>query len=197
LRRRGVSIFRHEISIGDPIEQTTAPDPLQELKPLLKSHQIFSILTEAEIDQLAQTSQRLEVGFPEIMVRQGEESNSLYIIASGALGVYIDLPDGKTQNVASLGPSNLFAEISLLTGDMCNATVRADGEAVVYRIDRDALRPLLDARPEIVERLSEMMAERMAVTGKAKDDIAAKSKDGETESLANRLAGRIKELFSL
>ena len=197
LRRRGVSIFRHEISIGDPIEQSTAPDPLQELKPLLKSHQIFSILTEAEIDQLAQASQRLKVGFPEIMVRQGEESNSLYIIASGALGVYINLPDGKTQNVASLGPSNLFAEISLLTGDMCNATVRADSEAVVYRIDRDALRPLLDARPEIVERLSEMMAERMAVTGKAKDDIAAKSKDGETESLANRLAGRIKEMFSL
>jgi len=50
---------------------------------------------------------------------------------------------------------------------------------------------------EIVERLSEMMAERMAVTGKTKEDVESKSNDGQCESLANRLAGRIKELFSL
>jgi CRP-like cAMP-binding protein len=139
----------------------------------------------------------LEVGFPEIMVRQGQESSSLYIIAKGSLGVYIDMPDGSMQNVASLGPSNLFAEISLLTGDLCNATVRADGEAVVYRIDRDALRPVLDARPEIVKKLSEMMAERMAATGKAKEEVASQTQGDKDETLANRLAGRIKELFSL
>ncbi|MFT6674216.1 MAG: small-conductance mechanosensitive channel/CRP-like cAMP-binding protein [Sulfitobacter sp.] len=196
LRRDGVSIHRHQISMTDPLEKPIAPDPLEELKPLLKSHEIFAMMTEDEIDQLAQASQRLEVGFPQIMVRQGQESRALYIIANGALGVYIDMDGGAMQNVANLGPSNLFAEISLLTGDLCNATVRADSEAIVYRIDRDALRPVLDARPEIVEKLSELMAERMAATGKAKEDLA-KSQSGSEETLASRLAGRIKELFSL
>lgn len=197
LRREGVAISRHEVFLGDPLEKPAPPDPLAELKPLLTSHQIFSILTDKEIDQLALASRRLEVGFPEIMVRQGQESSALYIIAAGSLGVYIDKDGGGMINVANLGPSNLFAEISLLTGDMCNATVRADSEAVVYRIDRDALRPLLDARPDIIDGLSEMMAERMAATGKAKEDMEADAKSGRDESLANRLAGRIKELFSL
>ena len=52
--------------------------------------------------------------------------SALYIIAKGALGVYINADGGTLLNVATLGPSNLFAEISLLTGDACNATVRAD-----------------------------------------------------------------------
>jgi CRP-like cAMP-binding protein len=99
------------------------------------------------------------------------------------------------QNVANLGQGNLFAEISLLTGDLCTATVRADSEAVVYRIDRDALRPLLDARPEIIEKLGEMMALRLAE--KAKEDVEARMEDGMQDPLAHRLAARIKELFSL
>lgn len=197
LRREGVSIHRHEISVGVPAEKSQPPDPLDEIKPILKTHQIFSIMNEDEIDQLAKSSRRLEVGFPQIMVRQGQQSSALYIIAKGSLGVYIDMDEGGMQNVANLGPSNLFAEISLLTGDNCNATVRADSEAIVYRIDRDTLRPILDARPEIVEMLSEMMAERMAETGKAKDDLASRTGDDSNETLAHRLAGRIKDLFSL
>ena len=137
----------------------------------------------------------MEVGFPEIMVRQGQESSALHIIAKGALGVYIDGEQGMLQNVANLGQGNLFAEISLLTGDLCTATVRADSEAVVYRIDRDALRPLLDARPEIIEKLGEMMALRLAE--KAKEDVEARMEDGMQDPLAHRLAARIKELFSL
>jgi small-conductance mechanosensitive channel/CRP-like cAMP-binding protein len=197
LRRQGVAIARHEITLVPPVEKGPLPDPLAELKPLFNAHEIFSILTEAEIDQIAQASRRLEVGFPEIMVRQGQESSALYIIAKGALGVYIDGEQGMLQNVANLGQGNLFAEISLLTGDLCTATVRADSEAVVYRIDRDALRPLLDARPEIIEKLGEMMALRLAETEKAKEDVEARMEDGMQDPLAHRLAARIKELFSL
>ena len=197
LRRAGVSIHRHEVTIADALEKPAPSNSFEELKPLLKEHQIFSVMTDAEIDQLALAATRLEVGFPEVMVRQGQESSALYIIAKGALGVYINADGGTLLNVATLGPSNLFAEISLLTGDACNATVRADSEAVVYRIDRNALRPVLDARPEIVERLSEMMADRMDQTGKAKEDLASQSQGSGHQTLANRLAGRIKELFSL
>jgi small-conductance mechanosensitive channel len=197
LRREGVAIARNQISLGEPVKRSELPDPLAELKPMFNAHQIFSTLTEEEIDQLAIASCRLEVGFPEIIVRQGQESSALYIIAAGALGVYIDIEGGGMQNVANLGPGNLFAEISLLTGDLCNATVRADSEAVVYCIDRDALRPLLDARPEIIDSLSEMMVERMASTEKAKEELEANLKPSKDESLANLLAGRIKELFRL
>jgi small-conductance mechanosensitive channel/CRP-like cAMP-binding protein len=197
LRREGVSIARHEISLGDPVDKPVRPDPLAELKPMFKEHQIFAMLTKAEMDRLALASLRLEVGFPEILVRQGQESSALYIIAAGALGVYIDKVDGGLLHIANLGHGNLFAEISLLTGDVCNATVRADSEAVVYRIDRDALRPLLDARPEIINALSEMMGERMAATEQEKVEMEANIKSGTHQTLAKRLASRIKELFSL
>ncbi|MEP1207388.1 MAG: mechanosensitive ion channel family protein [Rhizobiaceae bacterium] len=198
LRRAGISIFHEEISIVESTKNDLQPDPLEELKPMLKVHQIFSIMTNKEIDQLSLAAKRMAVGGPEVMVRQGQESASLYIIASGSLGVYIDIEGGGMQNVATLGPSNLFGEISLLTGDLCNATVRSDSEAVVYRIDRDDLRPVFEARPKLIDRLSEMMAQRLEATDKAKEELAAKSKsDKQDDSLANRLAGRIKELFSI
>lgn len=198
LQREGISVSRTEVSIIDPVWKPANPDPLDELKPLLTSHKIFSVMTDEEIGLLCRSARRMAVGFPEIIVRQGQDSSALYIIAKGELGVYIDTEDGGMQNVANLGPSNLFAEISLLTGDKCTATVRADSEAVIYRIDRDALRPVLDARREIIDSLSEMMAERMTATSKAKEDLATQASAGKKDkSLTNRLASRMKELFSL
>jgi hypothetical protein len=64
---------------------------------------------------------------------------------------------------------------------------------VIYEISKDALSPLLKARPSMTEELSESLASRRLARRTVLDDHKAQHEDG----LADRVAASIRRLFSL
>jgi CRP-like cAMP-binding protein len=88
-----------------------------------------------------------------------------------------------------------FGEMSLLTGEARTATIRAATACACYRLGREAIAPLLDSDPALMDLLSRNLAERN-LSRVAK---AAESDEGcpqqKSESLAAALLGKMGSIF--
>lgn len=91
----------------------------------------------------------------EIVVRRGEEADSMYFIATGE--VEIELPEGPLR----LKPGEFFGEIAILTHSERNATVKAVKPSKLLVLDARDLRHLLDHSPRMAERIRQVAEERV------------------------------------
>ncbi|MEK6281785.1 MAG: cyclic nucleotide-binding domain-containing protein [Acidobacteriota bacterium] len=80
----------------------------------------------------------------EEIIHEGQwRGNTFYILVSGRLDVYVD-DEKVSKKVGEIESQNSFGEMSLLSGQPANATVRVSGEAVatILEIQRPAIRLL-------------------------------------------------------
>jgi len=84
----------------------------------------------------------------------------MYIILTGMVQIQRLLEDGKILNLARLGTYDYFGEMSLLTGENRSASVIAHTECQVLEIAKSSIEPLFHTRPELVEEIAKLMAER-------------------------------------
>lgn len=123
----------------------------------LRHSHLFEVLSDTELDQLADRA-RLQVFAPgETAVRQGEPGSSLYFVLQGEMAVEVD-----GRPVAQLTKGRMFGEMSLLTGAARSATVRACGEARLAEVQKEDLACLLEQNERLVEKLSEALARHEA-----------------------------------
>jgi energy-coupling factor transporter ATP-binding protein EcfA2 len=101
-----------------------------------------------------------------VIVRQGEEADSLFIITAGEVEVVLRHPDGAEVIVNRHGVGEYFGEIALLHGGTRRATVRAGPEVAteVMALDRETFERLMrESEPAQREFLREIDA-RLAMS---------------------------------
>jgi CRP-like cAMP-binding protein len=76
----------------------------------------------------------------EVIIQQGDEADTFYILAEGNVNIYREEEDRHRQFVTSLSEGAFFGEIGLLEGVKRTATVRVsdDRPAEVLALNRDA-----------------------------------------------------------
>lgn len=72
----------------------------------------------------------------ETVVRKGERGDGMYVVTEGTLEVVTER-DGREVPLRTLGPGDLFGEMSLFDREVRSATVRARGPARVLTVDRE------------------------------------------------------------
>jgi small-conductance mechanosensitive channel/CRP-like cAMP-binding protein len=161
---------------------------------LLAGISLFSSLTAAEKAALAPQMQRREYQQGAVIATKGTVLQSLCIVSYGVL-VGSALKDGHKIEVIRLAPGDYFGEVGLLTGEPLNGELAALTRVVIYEIPKDALSPLLKARPSMAEELSESLATRQLANRTVLDH--QDRKEHHQEGLADRVAANIRRLFSL
>ncbi len=132
----------------------------------------------------------------EPILRQGDPGDSLFVVQEGAVAVYIRHPAGHDRQVADLRPGQFFGERSLLMGEPRSATVIPSVDTMVVEIGHAAIAPLLKARPELMDFLSKVLAERDAQNS----SLLMKENDPNVAvdpSIAAQLLRKIRSFFSL
>jgi small-conductance mechanosensitive channel len=130
------------------------------IEGLLGQVSIFSTLSAEIRTQISERSLIAEYGAGEFIVRQGDQGDSLYIIRNGSCGVYVSR-DGKQENrIATIERGEFFGEMSLLTGELITATVRAMVDTSVIIIDKENFSNILNDNPAISVQLGEILAKR-------------------------------------
>jgi small-conductance mechanosensitive channel len=137
----------------DPALPPSAPERL------LRSIDLFATLPTEVQAELTRKLQRRGFAAGTPAVQQDEPGDSLFIVAEGSLEV-----SDRSGSVARLGPGDIFGEMSLLTGEPRSATVTALIDCVLYELGKADLAPLLQAHPELAERLGDVLARRRAQT---------------------------------
>ncbi|WP_042689192.1 cyclic nucleotide-binding domain-containing protein, partial [Azospirillum sp. B506] len=120
------------------------------------------------------------------------------VIAEGVFDVQVAAPaeadNGHRSgllHLTRLRPGDLFGEMSLLTGQPRSASVVACTDSVVFEVARAHLDPVLRRRPELAERLAELMAERQSrnAAETTRQQGAAPPPTVEPQALLARLRG--------
>jgi len=132
----------------------------------------------------------------EAIFTAGDQGNSMFILVEGLLGVRAVLEDsGEERGIAQIAPGHFFGEMSLLTGEPRSATVVAITSAVAFEITHEDLDALFKVRPEIMEKLSEVVAERRLRNIQTSSAMSAKEQDRQIASVAKQLLGKIRTFF--
>jgi predicted acylesterase/phospholipase RssA/CRP-like cAMP-binding protein len=88
----------------------------------------------------------------EVLVRQGEPSDALYVVINGRLRVVLEQADGDTNTLYELRRGQTVGEIGLLTGGARTATVYAVRDSLLARLSRAGFDRLLAAHPHAMVR---------------------------------------------
>jgi small-conductance mechanosensitive channel/CRP-like cAMP-binding protein len=155
---------------------------------------LFSTLTAAEKAALASQMRRKDYKPGEVIVSKGTILQALCIVSDGVL-VGSAEESGRKIEVIRLAPGDYFGEVGLLTGEPVNGELTALTRVVIYEISKDALFPLLKARPNMAEELSESLASRQLANRTVLHSRGPKEQH--EEGLADRVAANIRRLFSL
>lgn len=145
----------------------------------LNNVSLFAPLSDEEIERLANASTSRIYAPGEAIVKINQEGNSMFVIIDGS--VKVQIPENDYQKtVGTLAENDFFGEMSLLTGEPRSANVIAIVETEVLRIDKNGLKPILEANPTLVEAISELVEERKMILkpgrGEESEDISSPKK---------------------
>jgi CRP-like cAMP-binding protein len=133
-----------------------------EPQDILKLTPFFgAVLDQSELDLLAENLR--VAGFPRgtVLLRQGDAGSSMFVVVDGKARVTVHSPRGETA-VATLGPGDIFGEMSLMTGARRSATVTAARKLTALEITKAAFEALLASDPDLIRRFAETVEQRHA-----------------------------------
>lgn len=165
------NILRHLQIAGIPLSYTRVDrhaltdeelkiDSKPNKESLLKRTEMFDLLGQADISILSENMAEHKFNPGDYIVRQGSEGTSLFIVAEGLVDILALDTNENEKQVTSIEPGNYFGEMSLLTGQVRTASARTRCETLCFEIDKEALMPILTKKPELLDRISDLMAER-------------------------------------
>jgi small-conductance mechanosensitive channel/CRP-like cAMP-binding protein len=193
VRRAGIEIPYPQLTIhrADPTNADGATR--RRAAQALQGHPLLGSLAPEHIAELVQGSREQAFAPSERIIGQGEEGASLFLIMRGEVEVRIR-SGHQLLPMAKLGPGECFGEMSLLGGEPRNATIVAITEVEVLEIDKATFAALVRAHPEIIGRLSELLAERQLAN--ARKTSAAAAPDN-VERVRNGIGAKLRAFFEL
>ncbi|VVP57074.1 hypothetical protein PS903_05696 [Pseudomonas fluorescens] len=140
--------------------ESNAPANLSRPRALLDTSTIFSTLRQEEKDTLSQnmTLQTFRAG--ELILPAGEVSDHLLIIESGVISVELSR-GGVLFESGRMGPGEVIGEGGILSDTALPAQFTAKTFCSLYRIEKEYLKPYLDARHDIGEAMKALLDFRL------------------------------------
>jgi len=131
----------------------------------LRASDLFENQPEEVLKAVLVQGQLQEYGPGEVVFRQGDEGDRLYIVKSGALEVLASPTDAAEPiPVAYLGPGEVLGELALLTGSPRSASARVPERAELFTVDKAVFLDLMKTLPAFSRNLCLVLAKRLEAT---------------------------------
>ncbi|MGC8627788.1 MAG: Crp/Fnr family transcriptional regulator [Acidimicrobiales bacterium] len=156
---------------------------------LLARSELFSSFDEEALSRVAKAASTAHLERNEVLFEQGDEADALFVLCSGRIGIGRRSPDGRESLVALMEPGDLFGEMPLFDQAERSASARALERSDVLRIGFEVVRSELEARPELLWDVVELLARRLRATDDALADAMLLDVTGRTAKRLLELAG--------
>ncbi|HXK10662.1 MAG TPA: cyclic nucleotide-binding domain-containing protein [Vicinamibacteria bacterium] len=131
----------------------------------LRSSELFENQPPEVVRAVLAQGQLLEFGPGDVVFRQGDQGDRLFVVKSGVLEVVTVPSDGSDPVVvAYLGTGEVIGELALLTGSPRSATVRSPEHAELFAVEKPVFLDLMDVLPAFARNLSVVLAKRLETT---------------------------------
>ncbi|MBI4668786.1 MAG: cyclic nucleotide-binding domain-containing protein [Elusimicrobia bacterium] len=158
-----------------------SPIDIKWLFEKLRKIDFLAYHSEDELAVLVQSMKSVKIQTSKTILKQGQKGSAYYIIRSGSVDIWADAASGRIK-LATLREGDSFGEVSVLTGELCNATVTAKDDVEVFAMPAEGLRRVVRANPLLAAKMAETIAKRKGARALGLEPAAAKP-----EKLLSRL----------
>jgi predicted acylesterase/phospholipase RssA/CRP-like cAMP-binding protein len=130
---------------------------------LLASTGFFSVFDEATLKAVQSSLEPVQIPGGEILIRQGEPGDSLYILVHGRLQVTIRNDKGKEEVVGEVARGEIVGEMAVLTGEPRSATARAIRDSELVRFSKDAFERVIGSNPAAMMMVARQLVSRLKI----------------------------------
>ena len=169
--------------------------PNDSLLDFLRSVKLFSLLDDSEIRSLIETLTPVAAPAGAILFEEGDPGDSLYILQSGQVEIFIKDYSGDKITLSNLSPTEIFGETSLFDPGPRSASAHAIENSNLLVWQRDDLLSFLRATPSASIDLLAILSRRMReadilIQGRATGNVneAFESKLSLPQRIANGIA---------
>jgi len=131
---------------------------------LIQQIPLFTDLPQTQLSSLVGTLERRTYRKGQVILRQGDEGNSLFVIVAGRVRVYTISADGHELTVWIYGEGDFFGEMALLNGEPRSASAMAMQKTELLVLHRQDFRNHLLSNPSTAIHIIETLSQRLRAT---------------------------------
>jgi CRP-like cAMP-binding protein len=94
----------------------------------------------------------------ETIFRQGDTADSVIFIRSGGVRIFVEQPDGHRIELRTLGPGEIFGELSVVGGGPRTANAQAATDVEVWSIDRETFGDVYRSDQQVAIEIAKITA---------------------------------------
>jgi NTE family protein len=158
----------------------------------LETSPLFRGIPTETAAQIVELFERRRFQPDDVIVREGDPGDSLFIIETGLVEVFLLSATGEATVLSRLGPGEAFGEMSVLTGEPRSASIRAISPTVVREVPRDRFLQAASETPMLLFNLSRVLVGRLSRANR----VAADMKGSEVVAIIGRLPPLIGSLVA-
>lgn len=159
------------------------------LNRFARNSKLLVLLDESGRERLATCARTEQRRAGDVVVRQGEQGSTFYLVATGTLRVsVVDGAGAAPREVAVLTAGSFFGEIGVLTRQPRSATVSAVTSCELLCFDRDPVMVILAAYPSVREVIGSVGLHRSQANLESRASVVRAS-GGESPGLSELLEG--------
>ena len=136
----------------------------EDIARLLARVPVFSTLAADELARVAAVAvpRRFDAG--EVVFREGDSSDTCYVVRSGQARAVREHADGRSITLANFGPGDIFGELAMFDDERRSATVEVLENTEAIAILGPDMRRLLREHPDIAVKLIQALGRRLRET---------------------------------
>ncbi len=136
----------------------------QEAVELLGGVPVFQTLVREDLERIAQFAVPRDFQEGEVVFREGDASDTCYVVRSGRARAIRTHAGGRTLTLATFGPGDIFGELALFEDEKRSATVEAIEPTSALAVLGPDMRRLMSEHAEISARLAIALGRRLRET---------------------------------
>ena len=134
---------------------------LEESVALLGAVPVFENLAPEDLRRVAEVAIPRRFDAQQVIFREGDESDTCYVVAEGHARALRGHGDGRTIALARFGPGDIFGELAMFDDERRSATVEALDDLLALAILGADFRRLLREHPDISVKLVISLGRRL------------------------------------
>lgn len=144
---------------------------------LLRKVPMFEKLEPSRLKLLAFTSHAVTFPDGHILFREGDPSDSAYVIISGEVEILSHTDEGDVV-VATLKQNDLLGELAVINNSPRLSTLRARGEVTALEIPGDLFLQLIAENPEVALHVIRQLSGKLTSLHRMYEDLQARTVAG-------------------
>lgn len=125
---------------------------------------VFAALERDDLERIAQVSVPRTFESGQAVFREGDSSDTCYVVREGHARAIRSHGDGRTITLATFGPGDIFGELALFEDERRSATVEAVGQMSVIGVLGPDMRRLMTEHSDIAMKLAIALGRRLRET---------------------------------